>query len=382
MKVIKLMSVDNNKIVPSKIREARTARGLSLAELSKMIGVSSQAISQYEKGIIAPSSTVLMKMVDELNFPIGFFCDDTKDSITNEIVYFRSNKNITNKLKDACKVRISWIKKTYNFINSYFELPNVDLPQFDDFDIDAIDETVIEEIALKLRKHWSLGQAPIGNFTDLLQEKGFIITKLQIGTKKIDAFSTWDNEVPYIFIGNEKNSACRLRFDLAHELGHLIMHKNIDEKEAKNDKNLYNRMEFQANYFAGAFLLPLESFDREVISSSIDNFIMLKSKWNVSIGAMIKRCQSANILTDNQIRYLNSQMIKYHYYQKEPLDDKIPVENPYLFKQAFKLLIDNDILTREALLDILNLNPNEVVELYSLNNDFFKRTNNFLTLIK
>ena len=144
----------------------------------------------------------------------------------------------------------------------------------------------------------------------------------------------------------------------------------------------YDKIEYQANYFALAFLLPLETFNKEVISSSIDSFILLKKRWNVSISAMIKRCQISNILTDNQIRYLNSQMIKYGYYRKEPLDEEIKKEKPYLFKQAFQILLDNNIFTREALLEKLELNKNEAIEIYSLDESFFIRKDNILKLIK
>lgn len=382
MKVIEFGSIRTNKIVPSKLKEARTARGLSLAEMSRLIEVSSQAISQYENGQISPSSSTFMKIIDVLDFPISFFCYDENEIWKENMVYFRSNKNITKKTMEACKVRIKWVKNTYEFLRGYFMLPRLDIPNWGCIDIDSIDEREIEELTLKLREYWGLGESPISNLVDLLQEKGFIITRLEIGTKKIDAFSTWQNNVPYIFLGNDKESACRSRFDLAHELGHLLMHRGIESEDVKNDKALYEKLEYQANYFAAAFLLPIEAFNREVISSSIDSFILLKSKWNVSISAMIKRCQTANVLSDNQIRYLNSQMIKYKYYNKEPLDEYINKERPYLFKQAFEVLINNKIYTKEALLDRLRLNSNEVVKLFSLDKNFFKKSINILRIIK
>lgn len=382
MKVIEFGSMKDNKIVPAKLKEARVARGLSLAQLSKLIGISSQAISQFEKGETKPSPATLIKLIDTLEFPINFFCSMNDEESEENIIYFRSNKNITNKLKDACKVRINWIKKTYSLIDSYFQLPKLDVPNFGELDVESIDNIEIEDITLKLRKYWGLDKSPINNLLDMLQSKGFVITKLKIGTKKIDAFSTWIDGVPYIFLGDDKDSAVRLRFDLAHELGHLLLHKNIDKEELDDDKDLYDKMEYQANYFASAFLLPLETFNKEVISSSIDSFILLKRRWNVSIAAMIKRCQISNILTDNQIRYLNSQMIKYGYYRKEPLDEEIKKEKPYLFKQAFQILLDNNIFTQEALLEKLKLNKNEAIEIYSLDESFFKRKDNILKLIK
>ena len=382
MKVIEFGSIKDNKIVPAKLKEARVARGLSLAQLSKLIGISSQAISQFEKGETKPSPATLIKLIDELKFPINFLCSSNSDESEENVIYFRSNKNITKKLKDACKVRINWIDRTYSFIDSYFDLPKVDILSFGELDPESIDKLEIEDITLKIRNEWGLDQSPVGNLIDLLQAKGFVITKLKIGTKKVDAFSTWRNDVPYIFLGDDKDSAVRLRFDLAHELGHLILHKNIDKEELEEDKELYDKIEHQANYFASAFLLPLETFNKEVISSSIDSFILLKKRWNVSIGAMIKRCQMANILTDNQIRYLNSQMIKYGYYRKEPLDEEIKKEKPYLFKQAFEILIENNIFTKEALLEKLELNKDEAIEMYSLDESFFKRKDNILKLLK
>ncbi|WP_459480452.1 helix-turn-helix domain-containing protein [Clostridium saccharoperbutylacetonicum] len=382
MKVIEFGSMKSNKIVPSKLKEARVARALSLAQLSKLIGISSQAISQFEKGETKPSPQTLVKLIETLDFPINFFCSNYNGYVEDELIYFRSNKNITKKLKDACKSRIAWVEKMYLLVESYFQLPKLDLPKFEEFDVESIDNGKIEEITLKVRKYWGLDQSPIDNLIDILQSKGFVITKLKIGTKKIDAFSVWKNGVPYIFLGDDKESATRLRFDLAHELAHLLIHKYVDKEELEEDKELYNKIEEQANYFASAFLLPIEAFNKEVISSSIDSFILLKKRWKVSISAMIKRCQNANILTDNQIRYLNSQMIRYGYYREEPLDEEIKKENPYLFKQAFEILVDNNIYTKESILEKLELNRGEAIELYSLDKSFFDKSNNILKLIK
>ncbi|MCK3712618.1 transcriptional regulator [Clostridioides difficile] len=379
MKIIPFGSVKGNKIVPAKLKEARVSRNLSLAQLSKLVGVSSQTISLYEKGEISPSPGVLIKLIEELDFPIKFFCTEEECNLEEEVIFFRSNKNIPKKIKEACKIRTSWIDRTYKLISSYFDLPKVDIPDFGDITFDNIDEIKIEEITTELRLYWGLGESPISNLVGLLQQKGFIITRLEIGTKKIDAFSKWMDKIPYIFLGNDKNSAARSRFDLAHELGHIILHKNIDKEEFESNINL---IEQQADRFAAAFLLPLEAFNREVISSSIDSFILLKKKWKVSISAMIRRCQTANILTDNQIRYLNSQMIKHGYYKREPLDDIMISEKPYLFKQAFDILVENNIFTKEVLLDEIKLNREEAVSLYSLDKSFFDKSNDLLKLIK
>lgn len=379
MKVIKFGSVAGNNIFPDKIKEARTSRGLSLAQLSELIGVSSQAISQYERGEIIPNPSVTLKIVEALDFPINFFTSQNENNLKDEVVYFRSNKNISKKLKEACRIRIKWIDNTYKMISKYFDLPQVNLPNFEKFDIDNLDLIKIEEIADSLRKYWGLGEYPIKNLVDVLQRNGFVVTKLKVGSKKIDGFSTWIEGTPYIFIGSDKGSAVRSRFDLAHELGHLILHRNLSKEDFEEEGDI---LEKQADMFASALLLPREAFNSEMITSSIDSFILLKKKWLVSISAMIRRAQDTEMLTENQIRYLRSQMIKYGYYKKEPMDDTISPERPYLFKQAFDILLDNNIMSKEEILDSIKLNREEAISLYSLRENFFDNKDNILMLVK
>lgn len=379
MKVINFGSITGNKLNPNKIKEARMARGMSLAELSKKVGVSSQAISQYEKGETIPNSNIMIKIVDVLDFPVSFFSNNIRNDLDDKVVYFRSNKNLTKKLKKACEIRIGWINQMYSFIENYFELPKINIPELGEIDIDSLDNIKIEEIAMHLRSYWNLGNRPIKNLINTLQKNGLVITKLEIGNKKIDAFSTWNKNVPYIFLGSDKESAVRSRFDLAHELGHLILHKNLDLEDFDNDRET---LEHQADIFAGALLLPRESFGQEMITSSIDSLVLLKRKWLVSIAAMIRRCNEIEILTENQIKYLRSQMIKYGYYKKEPMDDSIIPEKPYLFKQAFEILVENNIISREVILETMNINKTEAINLYSLKDDFFDKSDNLLRLIK
>lgn len=383
MKVIKFNSIDENKIDGKKIEEARLARKLSLAQLSEKIGVTSQAISKYENGKIKPSSKVLINLSDVLDFPISFFINNNssieEDIFNDSIIHFRSNKHITKKLQEACKVRIKWVNNTYKLICDYFELPTLDIPCLEIKDIDELSDEAIENIVENLRNYWNLDDKPINNFIDILQKKGFVVTRLDIGTKKIDGFSMWNDNIPYIFIGTEKDSAVRSRFDLAHELGHLILHRNITKEEFEEERDV---IEHQADIFAAAFLLPRSSFSREIINSSVDSLILLKRKWKVSLSAMIKRIQSIELLTENQIKYLRHQMCKYKYYIHEPLDDSIKCEKPYLFKQAFELLTENNILSKDDIADIIKLNKKEIINLYSLDTDFFKEENRILKLVR
>lgn len=384
---MKSQNLSNEKIIPARIREARVSRGYSLSDLANLIGVTSQAISQYELGSSKPSMTILLKMVETLNFPLNFFFKAKNSSNTEyspSAVYFRSLKSTPKKIKDAYAYRVEWADEIYHYFKKYVKFPEVDLPDFSEILTQPeIDYQTIEKVALALRKYWNIEKSPMPNVVNLLQKKGFVICNIQFRNKKVDAFSQWLNRVPYIMLGTDNSTAVRVRFDLAHELGHLILHSDIDQ-ESITKKDILDRIEDEAHYFAGAFLLPIDSFPEEVVSSSLDHLIYLKKRWKVAVSAIIKRCEKLDLFTESQIRYLNTQMTKRGYWRQEPFDDQWEIEKPYLLKQAVELLIDNNIAKPDEILYELAHHKEELDSLCFLPNNLLqvKSTPPQLALIK
>lgn len=174
---------------------------------------------------------------------------------------------------------------------------------------------------------------------------------------------------PYIILGAEKNCCVRSRFDLAHELGHSVMHFNI----RKEDRNKHHRIiEKQANRFASAFLMPASSFASDVYTVSLDNFVYLKRKWKVSISAMVRRCYDLNIINEEQYTYLNKSISARGWKRNEPLDDELPFEKPVLFKQAFDLLLSKKIVNPEECVHKIALKPAEIENICFLDDGYFR----------
>ena len=174
-------------------------------------------------------------------------------------------------------------------------------------------------------------------------------------------FQNGINGTPYVFLSIDKDSAVRSRFDIAHELCHILLHQDITKEDIESKEKL-NQIEKEADTFAGAFLLPAETFSREVFSSSLDNLVRLKERWKVSISCMITRCLNLRLFTDNQVAYLKKQMTYKNYWRREPLDDAIQCEIPYLYKQIFELLLENEILSKNEIVDEIAINPEEIEE--------------------
>lgn len=356
----------NSIIRPDRIKLARETRGYSMAELAKLLGVSKQMISQYEAGTSEPSSATLFKIIDVLNYPLSYYKKPTTTYSDTLPTFFRSRKTTPVKIKNAAKNMVYQFWEIDDYIRKYINFPKVS-PEFNQFARKSkYSFEEIEQISIKLRELWSLNLGPIMNLTAILQEKGCVITKIQIRDKKIDAFSKRNKDgIPYIFIGSDDQSAVRLRFDLAHELGHLILHGSYIDSDLDNE-DLYNSIEDEANYFAAAFLLPRESFSKDVYSSSINHFILLKKKWKVSISCMIHRCINLSLLSDNQILYLKNQMTEKYYWRHEPFDDVWELDRPFLHKQAIKLLFSSKIQSISSLLEDLAMLPEELEEILYL----------------
>lgn len=354
------------KVIPYRIKQARISRGFSMGDLAGLLGITRSAISQYELGTIKPSVFVIGQLSNILDYPVSFFYKALpKNTTSSSAVYFRSRRTTTKKAKNAAKEKISIFREINDYLKQFVNFPEVNLPTIENYDIDhELSLNEIEKIALNTREYWNLGYGPIDNLTAILQKNGIMISIMELNHHKIDAFSVWYDSTPYIYTSSDKYSNARLRFDLAHELGHLIMHGNLYSDEDIDTKAILDRIEREADSFAACFLLPSSTFENDVYSTSISHFIQLKKKWKVSIGAMIYRCEDLRILTSNQIKYLKDQMSYNKYWRNEPLDNQIPLERPFAHRQAFQLILDNQLVTANEIIDAIGCNEKEI-EAYS-----------------
>ena len=348
------MMESEKKVVPYRIKQARISRGLSMVELSDLVSVSKQAISQYEMGKNAPSKAILNAIASVLKYPTSFFYKPMPvNENASSAVFFRCKKTTKVKVLNAAREKIEIFREINDYLEKYIDFPTLDLPKitYEDDGINPLDNEQIEQYAMTLRKYWGLGNRPIDNLISIVQKKGIMVSKMQLRLNKLDAFSVWFDNKPFIFLSSDKDTNVRIRFDIAHELGHLLMHSDYYSEEDLKNSAIHEKLENEADRFAGAFLLPKETYSKDVFSTSIDHFIQLKAKWKASIGCMIYRCDTLGILSPNQIKYLKDQMTTRVYWRKEPLDKEMPIEKPFAHKQAILLLLDNNIVTANQLVE-------------------------------
>jgi Zn-dependent peptidase ImmA (M78 family) len=218
-----------------------------------------------------------------------------------------------------------------SWVDSQFDLPVSDLIDLRGYEPEAAAET--------LRNEWCIGERPVKNIIHLLEAKGVRVFSLDEKTYDMDAFSFWVDSVPFIFL-NTRKSVERGRFDAAHELGHLLLHKHGSSSGKE--------FEAEANRFASAFLMSQGSVI--AISSkftTIKWIVANKTFWLVSAAALLRRLKDLNLISEWQYRSLTIELSRRGYMKKEPnaIDQR---ETSKLLPMVFKALRQEGITKHDV----------------------------------
>jgi Zn-dependent peptidase ImmA (M78 family) len=169
------------------------------------------------------------------------------------------------------------------WLEDRFELPEANLPDFGR-------EPNPEAASESLRRAWGLGELPIRNMIHLLESKGVRVFSLAINAREVDAFSMWRDNTPFVFLNTYK-TAEHSRFDAAHELGHLVLHKHGGPSG--------RQAEIEANAFARAFLMPRASVIAHAPRfPTYPILVQLKKEWRTSVAALNYRLHQLGLMTE------------------------------------------------------------------------------------
>lgn len=304
---------------------ARKMRGLSKRELAKLVGVTPKSIADYENDASNPSNEIEQRLVWALHFPTSFFKSNSIETIPEKAISFRARTKLKRSQKDIATAAATLASELSDWCDASFNLPKTNVPAIED-----IDPTLAAEV---LRKEWKMGNGAIPDLLLLLESHGIRIFFAGNIGNEVDAFSFWDLKTrrPYIFLTTSKSGE-RRRMDAAHELGHLVMHRNIDIADSSSKE-----IEAQANRFASAFLMPKSTMLASTPKGfSLRDAIKLKRYWKVSIAAFVYRSHDIGLLSDWQYHNLYKQLSKAGWRANEP-DPMIP-EHSEVNKQIITLL--------------------------------------------
>lgn len=316
---------------PARLSVARKRRGLTKSDLARKIGVDLRSVTAYESGEYPPRSDTTEQIARALEFPQEFFEGNDLDVPQSDTASFRALSKMTSTQRDMALSQGAIAVDLNQWLDDRFELPPPDLP-------DLSRETSPEAAAESLRRLWSIGELPVRNMIHLLEKHGVRIYSLAIDSREVDAFSWWKCSTPFVFLNSTKSSE-HSRFDAAHELGHLVLHRHAAPQGREAER--------EADAFASAFLMPRASvIAHSPRYPSLQDLIKLKKVWAVSVAALNYRLHAVGMLSDWQYRTLCIELAKKGYRTKEP--NEAPRETSVILPIVFAKLHDEQISRSEV----------------------------------
>lgn len=332
---------------PEMLALAREFHGFTVKELAEALGVTSSYVCQLESGIRHPSEVTLNKLISVLKFPARhYFEPGRRESVHPS--FYRRKVLVSPVVLRQCSAKMHTIRRNIEKLLSQVNASEVRLPYIDPDEC----QDGVREVAMKTRLHLRVPAGPIRNLTEILEEAGVIVVPFDFGTRKIDACSECVAGRPVIFI-NQLMPASRIRHTLAHEAGHLIMHKFITEE-----------CEQQADHFAAEFNLPEDDIKSDLNPMNLDRLARLKLKWKSSMQAILYRAEALGVVSSRTARYNWMLMRRYRFHETEPHEDMMPVEKPTALKELLEVFTDSLKFTDNELIEFLNIFDDFYTEVY------------------
>mgnify|MGYP001187626527 CR=1 FL=1 len=367
----------------------RILHGYSRKQLSDMLGVTEQAVWQYENNYTSPKVKIVNDLKSIFDVKSKYFYNKDvlnryfkKENIPVMNIAYRSKViNVISKTQTEAK-HVAFLDSFVNYLTVKVTHPTQKIIRLRNRVIEYLNtsnedrKTQVREVAKLARKELELRNDTNDNLMFLVEKSGVFIFEKAIG-EDIDAYSLWTKEErPFIILGNLKRSAARRNFDIAHELGHLLLHYRVEFTSL--DKKEYKAIENEANQFASAFLLPEESLLADLQSFSHltnpDAYIDLKMKWKTSLQVLAYRAADLGILDAKSHRNFYAALHRRGYLKREPLDETIPIQKPQKIKSIIDLVVKRELIDlRQMLEQDWMVNIEFIHQITGIGLDFFNR---------
>lgn len=340
---------------------ARQYRGLSQSSLSKVTGINQGYYSRIENGLLPdnPSEDSVSRIAKALNFPVTFFFQNDPIlglPISVHPMYRKSSKvgeKALSILNAELNIRSFQLRRLLNAVEIE---PELELPR-----LDVDDSGGASRVAEMVRRAWKLPSGPIPDLMSLVEMSGCVVVWCDFDTP-VDGVTFKFSDLPHCIFLNKSAPPDRVRFSLAHELGHIVMHRVPTDN-----------IENEANLFASELLMPEKDIKRHLSGKlTIEKLVRLKLLWKVSIQALMYRAKQINAITDNQYVYLKRIINKNGWQLREPSDTDFPYEEPSLSVDIIKLHVDEMGYSEDELKKTLHSSSTDLHHFYG-NNIFPKK---------
>ncbi|MBN8573915.1 MAG: XRE family transcriptional regulator [Candidatus Kapabacteria bacterium] len=296
---------------------ARESRGLSQQILSNRMQINQSYLSKIEGGLIEPNDEFLQKLSEGLNYPLDFFY---------QLGHKYPSRSFHRKKNKLSQTDLSAISATANIMILHIRelLNDISLSSVGIKEVD-IDSQTPEEIAQSIRLLWDIPEGPINNMIACVEVNGGVVMGIDVMSDAFDGVTITVPELPHAIFFNKNMPGDRIRFTIAHELGHAVMHRYPTEG-----------MEEEANRFAAEFLMPEAEIKSSLYNLTLSKLMQLKCYWKVSMGALLRRAKDLGTITSAEYTKMYREMGMLGIVKVEPYP--IAPEKPKLFVSILNFL--------------------------------------------
>lgn len=314
-------------INPAMLVVAREARGLGQKELAEAAGISQGKLSKIENGLLSPGGDDLRRMANALGCTEElFYLRESIEGLGSSFLFHRQRQRVPVGLQKRIQANVNLLR-----IQVVRLLRGVELDftrRFDVLNPGEVDGKP-ERAAELVRVAWRLPAGPVADVTALIESAGGVVLKCDFDTPLIDAAHFWLPGLPPLFFVNRDLPGDRLRWTLAHELGHAFLHQHYAGEDVEDE----------ADRFAGEFLMPKREIVPHLRDLTIERAAALKPYWKVSMAALVRQAHRHKCITNWKYRDLNISLSTQGYKKVEPFP--IPVEEPKLIREVVKVYRTN-----------------------------------------
>lgn len=304
----------------SLLEAARVSRGLTQAQLADASGVAQAVISKFESGRLPLDDARVELLAMELKVPRALI-DGSTAHAPHTRQFHRKQASLPAKAANRLRadmvlahVRVSRLLAS----PSVADIPRLPLRS-------PLDQPA--DRARAVRKLWGIPAGPIDNIVALLEQHGVPCLSWDVSSARVDAIASWPDDAPPVVLLGSHAPGDRLRFTVAHELGHAVMHELpcVD-------------CEREADEFASELLMPRAEIKDSLRGATLPRLAELKRVWGTSIAALTRRAKDVGAITDSAYRALNIELSASGLRKNEPMP--IPRERPTMVRQAIVQRID------------------------------------------
>lgn len=326
-------------MIGARMRQARLASGLSLAQVAERLGgtITRAGLSKYELGKSTPGADFLSRLAHVLGVKASYFLQE--HSVEVRWLAYRSHARLG--ARDRGKIQAFAVKQIEGQMWLRSLLHEDERPRFPSL-TRVISPQDAEAAADRLRRSWGLGDLPIESMTSLVEDRGGLVLGWP-EDGRFDSLAGWVNERIPVILVNLRAPDDRRRYDIAHEVGHIVMKSEPGKGAAE---------EAVAHRFAAAFLVPAQAAVRELgrrrRSLDLQELGLLKRKYGFSMQAWIRRARDLEIVGEGHYRQLNVLFRSRGWHRVEPFPYHGD-ETPRRCLQMARHALAESLVTRDSI---------------------------------